>query len=127
MKNKGFTFVELLVVMTLIAILFVTTAVTYGGISKSSRDSRRKADLEAVRQALELCRSFSGSYPATVVGGGTIVCSSQTYMTKVPVDPKTETVYTYTPSGTPPSAYTMSATLENTNDDDYPTYTVTNP
>ncbi len=126
-KRNGFTFVELLVVMAITGIIFAVTAVTYSGVTKSSRDARRKSDLESIRQALELCRSYSGSYPLTVTGGGAITCNAVTYMTVIPVDPKDQTPYSYVPAGTPPTSYTLSATLESTGDVDYPTYTVINP
>ena len=122
-KKNGFTFVELMVVMAIVGIIFVISSVSFVGVSRNSRDARRKADLESLRQALELCRSYSGSYPTGVVAGGSIVCNSVTYMSRVPSDPKTGLGYTYTSSGTPPVSYTLSATLEI----DGSTYSVTNP
>lgn len=96
MRRNAFTFIELMVVIAITGLVFAMTTVTFTNITKSSRDAKRKADLASISQALELCRSYSGTYPSTVVGGGTITCSSQVYMTKVPVDPKTGTQYTYT-------------------------------
>jgi len=126
---KGFTFMELLVVLSVGALIFSIGTITYSSAVKSSRDSRRKADLESIRQALELCRSFAGSYPAAVGGAvpSPLSCGSpsQTYMQSTPKDPKTEADYPYSRPTT--TTYTVSATLENTSDPSYPTYTVNNP
>ena len=37
--------------------------VSFVNIGYNSRNARRKSDLEAIRQALELCRSYTGTYP----------------------------------------------------------------
>lgn len=123
--TKAFTLIELLVVMVIIAITFAITTVSFTNVVKNSRDARRKSDLSSIQQALELCRSYAGTYPTSVTGGGTIACGSpsQTYMTSVPVDPKTGSSYTYS-SPAPYTTYSLSATLENSSPS---TYTVTNP
>lgn len=120
--HGGFTFVELMVVMAITGIIFAISIVTYTNVTRGSRDARRKADLESIRQALELHRSYCGSYPAAVVGDGKIECGTplQTYMTKVPMDPKTDISYDYDLTAT---GYTLTATLENPEGP----YTVTNP
>lgn len=59
----GFTLIELLVVISIIAILFATASYSYLDIQRKSRDSRRKADLVAVLQALEQFKNVNGAYP----------------------------------------------------------------
>ncbi len=127
---KGFTFVELMVVMAIAAMTFSAIAVTFTSVNKKSRDSRRRADIESIRQALELCRSYSGNYPQTIVG--TITCGGQVYMTSVPKDPKDgATLYTYTPAPGPNptySSYTIStARMEDTTTYPGGAYSATNP
>lgn len=119
-KNKGFTFVELLVVITIIAVVFAAGVVSYTSISKNSRDARRKADIEAIRQTVEMCRSITGVYPASIYPN--ITCGSNEMMKDTPEDPKiTSTQYTYTRVG---SGYTLStSSMENIGNP----YTVTNP
>lgn len=68
MIKRGFTLIELLVVVSIILIVMGTIFVMVDpiGIQRRSRDARRKADLEAIRQALELYRADnSGLYPIT--------------------------------------------------------------
>jgi general secretion pathway protein G len=94
-KSSGFTFIELLVVITIMAVVFAAGVVSYTTIAVNSRDARRKADLEAIRQALEMCRSLAGSYPALIYPNddeaGQIVCDDTNgtiTMKSTPVDPK---------------------------------------
>lgn len=94
MKKNGFTFIELLVVITIIAVIFSAGVVSYTTISKNSRNARRSSDMEAIRQALEMCRSIDGSYPANPPGiytGNQIACPVSTTVITLkttPLDPK---------------------------------------
>ena len=53
-KNKGFTFVEIMVTAAIIAVLAAVGMVSYENANKKVRDGRRKADLEQIRVALEM-------------------------------------------------------------------------
>jgi prepilin-type N-terminal cleavage/methylation domain-containing protein len=93
-NNKGFTLIELIVSITIIAVLTVAGVISYSGASKKARDSRRMADLEKIRIALELYRQGTGtSYPASTSSLET------TYLQQRPVDPKTSAQYQYSNSG----------------------------
>lgn len=61
-KIRAFTLIEILVVATIIGVLVTVTAVSFANAQKNSRDARRQADLETVRQALVLYRQDNGSY-----------------------------------------------------------------
>jgi prepilin-type N-terminal cleavage/methylation domain-containing protein len=74
MKKNGFTFIELLVTITIIGIIFASGIAAYTTISKNSRNARRSADLEAIRQALEMCRSIDGVYPTSIYTDNKITC-----------------------------------------------------
>lgn len=67
-KQVGFTIVELLVVIVVIAILAAITIVAYNGIQQRSRDAIRVSDLKGVQKALELFNVDQGRYPATPGG-----------------------------------------------------------
>ena len=103
MKSKGFTLIELLVAMTVASVLMGLALVSYQGARKSARDGKRKADLEQIRSALEMCRADTGSYPTSLPGS----CSA--YLT-VPTDPLSPT-YEYRYNGSP-NSYTLCAYLE---------------
>ncbi len=53
-------------VVTIIAVLSAVGMVVFTNAGKSSRDAKRKADLEAIRQALVLYRDDNGCYPASL-------------------------------------------------------------
>lgn len=56
-KNKGFTLVELLVVVSIIAILSVIGLTIFTSAQKNARDARRKADIDAIANAIETTRT----------------------------------------------------------------------
>lgn len=74
--RKGFTIVELLIVIVVIGILAAITIVAYNGIQARGRDSKRVSDLTSIKKALELYHVDKGGYPlcysnATYTPGGT--------------------------------------------------------
>lgn len=107
---EGFTLIEVLVAMTIVAVLMGLALVSYQGARKSARDGRRKADLEQVRSALEMCRADTGSYPVGTLYSVTnsITCGAITYMT-MPADPLADRRYVYLGTA---NAYTLCAALE---------------
>lgn len=62
-KSKGFTIVELLIVIVVIGILATLVLVTFTGIQQKARDSKRKTDLGAVQATLETYYSNANTYP----------------------------------------------------------------
>jgi len=62
-KQKGFTIVELLIVIVVIGILAAITIVAYNGIQQRGRDAQRKSDISTMAKALELYYIDKGSYP----------------------------------------------------------------
>lgn len=70
MKSRsGFTIVELLIVIVVIAILAAITIVAYNGVQTRARDSARTSDVRAIQKALELYKAEHGRYPARVAIG----------------------------------------------------------
>jgi prepilin-type N-terminal cleavage/methylation domain-containing protein len=115
MKNKksgftsripGFTLVELLVSIAIIAMLITISMISYGKISANSRDSRRVTDIITIQQALELYHRDEGSYPSALTSGQALMGSSTAniYISKIPIAPTpndgdctgTQNTYNYT-------------------------------
>jgi len=100
LTKKGFTLIEIMVVVVIIAVLTVVGMVSYASINKNSRDAKRKSDIEQIRSALEMYRTDIGYYPTSsnawidtaalndylVVGG---------YISAIPTDPTTGFLYKY--------------------------------
>jgi len=83
--KKGFTLVELIVVITIIMVITALGVVNFAGINKRSRDSRRVADLKKVSIALEIYRQENGEYPSAQAG------LVPDYLEIIPLDPKNPT------------------------------------
>lgn len=114
---KGFTLVELLVVITIIAFLSTIGFVMYGQFTKSARDARRQSDLKFIQSALEDFHADQLYYPQTVVSGSKLELGSRIYMTEVPKDPIASQSYFYDPSGCASSkctGYCLYSNMEGT-------------
>jgi prepilin-type N-terminal cleavage/methylation domain-containing protein len=61
-KNKGFTLVELLVVISIIGILSSVVFASLSSARKRARDAIRKSDLAQIGKALEINYMKNGSY-----------------------------------------------------------------
>ena len=61
--SRGFTIVELLIVIVVIGILAGLVVVTYNGIQKKARDTERKTDINALHGQLEAYQAQNGKYP----------------------------------------------------------------
>ncbi|MBI2018651.1 prepilin-type N-terminal cleavage/methylation domain-containing protein [Candidatus Daviesbacteria bacterium] len=82
-KNPhGFTLVELLVVISIIAILSVIGITVFGNVQQRARDARRKADIDSIAKAME-----ANYNTVTCVGTYCALADSFFANGKVPVDP----------------------------------------
>src|SRR5260221_7584978 len=119
-SKKGFTLIELLIVVAIIGILAALLMANFIGVRQRARDAQRKSDIRQVQSALELYRSDTGSYPASLSSCGINISlkspdGSSTYMQSLPCDPSGTTgvfnsgVYVYSLSG---NVYTFGACLE---------------
>jgi len=86
--KQGFTIVELLIVVVVIAILASITIVSYNGVTKSAKNSAIQGILSQAVQKLELAKmnSATDTYPASLSDAGLDLVSSG------------DTLYTYAPS-----------------------------
>lgn len=101
-RKQGFTIVELLIVIVVIAILAAITIVAFNGIQQRARDSERKSELVSIQKALEMYYTDNGGYPGCngvmyIAGGTRTACSvsnanivnalSPKYIATLPRDP----------------------------------------
>ncbi|MFH1246451.1 MAG: type II secretion system protein [Candidatus Liptonbacteria bacterium] len=117
-SSKGFTLIEMLIVIAVIGILASLVLVGLGPVQKRGRDARRISDLRQVQNALELYFSKEGHYPdaTTYSELDTDISTAGIGVSKLPHDPNwrvgsTSEDYVYRASGDQKS-YTLGATLE---------------
>lgn len=67
-SNRGFTIVELLIVVVIIAILAAITIVAYNGIQNRAKSSASASAQETVAKKAEVANGVASSYPTTVAG-----------------------------------------------------------
>jgi type II secretion system protein G len=135
MVKKGFTLVELLIVMAIISILATLIVGGFRSSQMRGRDGARKSDLKQISNALELFYSDYGKYPpasgtqiaacsynpATGAGAACTWGTSEfsdgktSYFKIVPKDLSSGQNYIYKVSSTQ-NKYQLYAHLENTQD-----------
>ncbi|OYW85007.1 hypothetical protein B7Z17_03075 [Candidatus Saccharibacteria bacterium 32-49-10] len=101
-RSRGFTIVELLIVIVVIAILAAITIVAFNGVQQRARDSARATSLAAITKALELYYADNGQYPlgsgsSTINGSWSTSADAswqnladqlRPYLATLPVDPQ---------------------------------------
>jgi prepilin-type N-terminal cleavage/methylation domain-containing protein len=136
--RSGFTLIEILIVVAIIAILASVVLVGLGPTQQAGRDARRLSDLHEVQNGLELYNSKCGYYPGEFSGGVCQTAATQGYgdmattltsagigVTAIPLDP-TNTgnyKYLYLTNGASADTYILAANLENANDSVFVSYT----
>lgn len=63
--SRGFTIVELLIVVVVIAILAAITIISYNGITSRANASSAASNVETLQKVAEAYNSDAGKYPAT--------------------------------------------------------------
>jgi prepilin-type N-terminal cleavage/methylation domain-containing protein len=79
-KDRGFTIVELLIVIVVIAILAAIVIVAYNGVQNRARDTNNKTDAVSIAKVAEAINADTGSYP-TGTDSATLVTSFGTSTT----------------------------------------------
>lgn len=127
-RIKGFTLIEVLVVIAMISLLVVGLIIAINPTVQlqKTRDGRRKSDIRLIQTALQLYRADQGGYPDSIpnffaTGGRSLVDDPSnvqtTYIQNVPKDPLTGTDYYYD-ADSPPGGYSIYSCLETKSDPD---------
>lgn len=89
-RSLGFTLVELMVVMAIIATLLSLAVPRYSGSVDKAKESVLRENLASMRSALDKFYADTGQYPATL---GDLV--SKRYLRRIPDDPVTDSADTW--------------------------------
>ena len=118
MTKKGFTLVELMIVITIIAILATIAVVSFTRVQKQARDTKRKEDMRSIITALQAYYTEKTTYPVSVTPGAAttaLAALRPTYISVIPTAPTgssgTNTNYMYV-SDNLGSKYSICADLE---------------
>lgn len=99
-NRRGFTLIELMVAISIIAIIATVGLISYSKAQSVGRDAKRKQDLRSISVALELYRQTNGSYPAatsqswangrliSAKGATWITGMDNKYISNLPSEPK---------------------------------------
>jgi general secretion pathway protein G len=82
MRRKGFTLIELMVVLTIIGLLLAVVVPDYMGRAKRAEEAALQQDLAVMRDALDKHFADAGKYPRTL---DELV--SKRYLRSIPKDP----------------------------------------
>jgi len=101
-STRGFTLIEMLIVITIIAVLASMILVGMGGARAKARDARRIGDLHNVQNALELYYANNGTYPTGTYNSPTewdtfagILINANIGVHRIPKDPLDNNTYYY--------------------------------
>lgn len=83
-KNRGFTIVELLVVIVVIGILAAITIVSYTGITARANTQANKSNANSVASAAQVVYANTGVYPATSATSTAVISALNASDAKVP-------------------------------------------
>jgi prepilin-type N-terminal cleavage/methylation domain-containing protein len=73
-SKKGFTLIELIIVISIIGLLSVIGISSFSAIQEDARNAKRKGDLKEMQKALEAFKTRNGRYPDTCTAANTISC-----------------------------------------------------
>lgn len=93
--KKGFTLIEILIVVSILALVIIAGIFAYQIQLAKGWDARRKSDLSKIKVAVEEYEKDHDCYPPEAL----LNCSPGTglrpYITQIPCDPRTKTSYKY--------------------------------
>ena len=130
MERKGFTLIEILIVVAIIAILASIVLVGLGPTQALGRDARRAADLHEVQNALELYYNKNGTYVTGMSGKNwsdftAVLVGAGIAINALPDDPSSGKHYRYG-SDAAGTTYILEANMESDQDSFWSNYQTPN-
>lgn len=120
MHKRGFTLIEVMIVVAIIALLVVALTFSMRFQRQKAEDARAKADLDRLKIAFEDYYSDNNCYPPAEWFDESADCGSpnlQPYLNNIPCDRRTQAPYVMEyDSAVCPSWYKLYTTLANTAD-----------
>lgn len=118
--SLGLSLTETLIIVAILALLVTLAATAYVKQIAKGNDSRRKADLNRIKIAVEEYEKDNNCYPSPLdmaKCGSSEDIAIYPYLRDVPCDPATKEPYVYEAIGTScPRSFKVYTTLQNTND-----------
>lgn len=129
-NKNAFTLIELLITMIILASLALLLIGNFMSSLTKGRDSKRKGDLNQLRQAIEMFYEDRRSYPYEkgtasnnlidtsnyVNSNNSFIVSNKTYINRLPQDPNSSFKYVYVTDDNVGSYYRLFSCIENSND-----------
>jgi prepilin-type N-terminal cleavage/methylation domain-containing protein len=101
-KDKGFTLIEIVLVLAIAGLLLVIVFLAVQGAQRSRRDQQRKTDAATALAAMESCASsHDGTYPPACVANLLAVPAAGGAAYYSGRDPQTQAAYLYTANPAP--------------------------
>ncbi len=123
-NKKGFTLIEILVVIAILAGFVAMLVPNFMQIRTKARDTKRKNDLTTLQKSLELYKQNQTPpvYPTALPAPCQVLTDANgtVYIQKTPSEPLTNCTanYYYKRTVADPTQYTLAACLENSKDTD---------
>jgi general secretion pathway protein G len=103
-SDRGFTLIEVLIVVTLVVLLASIALATYTNSVQTAREAVLKEDLFRMRDAIDQFYADKNKYPQSLQD-----LVSEGYMREVPKDPLTDSADTWTTVAAEPDASNPTA------------------
>jgi type IV pilus assembly protein PilA len=101
-QQRGFTLIELMLVVAIISILAVIAIPLYANVQARARLAKAQADARALASAVSIYSAHVGSLPAALTDLTTVITNAQgqvggPFLASIPAGPSGWGTYVYTP------------------------------